>query len=160
VEWFANLRIQCTSLWQAVLRNILKLQNHSSKFANKISSEHMSKEELTISLAQCLLVKPHSSQTMLLDKTYKRSMMLAIFTCVIFTRCILMCAFTVSLSVNPWSSCVILLPIKSYLKSLQIVKRNSLHTQTPKEHSNQIMISSSNKTLIIAALRLHLTSTW
>ena len=160
VGWFANLRKRCTSLWQAVLRNTLRLQDHSKKFATKISSEHMSREELTISLARCLLVKPRNNQTMLLDKIYKRSMMLAIFTCVIFTRCILMCAFTVNLSVNPWSSCVISLPTKSYLKSLQIVKRNFLHTQTLKEHSSQIMTSSSNKTLKIAASRLHLTSTW
>ena len=139
---------------------MLRLQDNSSKFATKISLEHMSKEELTISLARCLLVKLHSSQTMLLDKTYKRSMMLAIFTCVIFTRCILMCAFTVSLSVNQWSSCVILLPIKFYLKSLQIVKRNFLHTQTLKDNSSQIMNSLSNKTLKTAASRHHLTSTW
>ena len=142
------------------MRNIQRLQDHSSKFGTKISSEHMSKEESTISLVRCLLAKLNSSQTMLLDKTFKRSMMLAIFTCVIFTRCILMCAFTVSSSANLWSSCVMLHPIQSYLKSLQIVKRNFLHTQTLKEPSSQIMNSLSNKTLKTAASRLHLTSTW
>ena len=161
VELSVSQRILGTNLWQAHLKKILKLSDHSNKFVIKKSSELMSKKELMILSVQCLLVSQPTSLTMLQDKIFRKSTMLATLTCAIYMKCILMFASIVNWSASAWNFYATLLPIQISQKSLQIVKKNSSRIMILKDSKvSQIKINTSSKTLKIVALRLLLTFTW
>ena len=161
VELSVSQRILGTNLWQAHLKKILRLSDHSNKFVIKKSSELMSKKELMILSVRCSLVSQLTNLTMLQDKIFKKSTMLATHTCAIYMKCILMFVSTVNWSASAWNFYAILLPIQISQRSLLIVKKNSSRIMILNDSkASQIKNNIYSKTSRIAVLRLLLISTW
>ena len=161
VELSVSQRILGTNLWQAHLKKILRLSDHSNKFVIKKSSELMSKKELMILSVRCSLVSQLTNLTMLQDKIFKKSTMLATHTCAIYMKCIRMFVSTVNWSASAWNFYAILLPIQISQRSLLIVKKNSSRIMILNDSkASQIKNNIYSKTSRIAVLRLLLISTW